>query len=235
MATSETQSDLVARIQSRGYWRVVIRPVEFDPQRVPYADMERTVERARVSLRGWDVPHLSTRDPVVQLGDSVGQESAWDYHLELWRMYQSGQFLHLSSMREDWRDLSSMNPAGEGWTPGRHLNVTDTLWTFGEYYELASRLSLSEAGAEEMIIEVLLVGLEGRTLVADDPRRAPLHADYSTSMSQFSSETPVSREVLVASSRDLAAQAASDLFARFRWNPPIDQLRDQLDELWRLR
>src|SRR5829696_6596341 len=92
-AVFETERRL-AEIHDTGYWRVLIHPTVFEGSRIPtLADCWRIVEESRVSLRGWDYPHV---DPAQQLrgDDWVQSGAAWANHVELWRFYQSGQFVH---------------------------------------------------------------------------------------------------------------------------------------------
>src|ERR1043166_6582061 len=91
------------KIRSRGYWRVVIRPSSFIAERARLRDLEQIARDTVVQLRGWDYPHFP-RDGVTRGNDFIEAltDSGWIQHIELWRLYQSGQFVHLFAMREDW-------------------------------------------------------------------------------------------------------------------------------------
>jgi hypothetical protein len=58
-------------------------------------------------------------------------------------------------------------------------------------------------------------------------------ADRTTASDAFDAGAQtLSVEQLVANPRELALDAASELFARFGWNPDRGLLRENLDELW---
>ena len=70
---SSMGSDVMSDIQSGGHWRVVIRPVAFQPQRVSYSSLSSVVQTSRVRHEGWDFPSMDTAG--VQTGeDWVGEE-----------------------------------------------------------------------------------------------------------------------------------------------------------------
>src|SRR3989442_1688113 len=95
--------ELDQTVRSRGFWRVVIRPSRFVAERAPLRDLETIVRDSIVQLRGWDYPHFP-REGVTRGDDFILAltEAGWLAHLEVWRLYQSGQFIHLFAMREDW-------------------------------------------------------------------------------------------------------------------------------------
>lgn len=227
-------SGLLDKICSRGHWRVVIRPSKFCQRRIPdIAALYPLLQKSVVSLRGWDFPQL---EPLTNLHidiDWVGQESEWDYFLEVWRFYQSGQFIHIAGMRNDWHDQSGLSPTRSGWQPGTLLGVQDTLFRFTEIFEFAARLALTEAGDEQMCIEITLRGLQGRALRLDSPSRLPFVHEYRASIKEFPLTMELPRSTLIADTRELAVQHASELFRRFGWDPPPDLLRSLQAELQR--
>ena len=95
MATAATtKPELPVPVLERPHWRVVVRPNEFDAERIPsLADCWSTVERSRVALRGWDYPHI---DHENQAGgeDWIASWIHWGLYIEYWRLFQSGQFVH---------------------------------------------------------------------------------------------------------------------------------------------
>ncbi len=225
--------DLLDQIRSRGHWHFVVRPVEFDADRVAYEQLEGLVDRSRVSVRGWDLPHVRDPDPIERGAHWVGRHSAFDYNREIWRVHQSGQFVHIKGVRQDWRDHSELRPAGEDWQPGTRLGVSDCLYTLGEYYEFAKRYALNLPGGDAIVVRLQLFGLAGRELYVDDPNRAPFFEPYTTGMASFDFGRQVFRRPdLIAEPRDHAVSAAEQLFVRFGWTPDQGLLRGVLDQIW---
>ena len=220
-------SSLLEKIRLRGHYRVVIRPCTFDAARIPnISSLYPIVERAAVELRGWDFPHIE-RPPRPHIDiDWVGQESEWQCYLEVWRLYKSGQFVDMSGIASDWLDHASWRQPPEGWKPGTHLGILDTIYLFSEVFEFAARLALTEAGDDLMHIEVTLRGLRGRFLEMDDPRRWPVYHQQAASIDELPYLHDVQRADLVARPNELAVAPTLEVFRRFGWDPTEDLIRD---------
>lgn len=227
---------LAEQIRMRGHWHVVLRPVSYEEALLPYGDLWSIMQSTSVQLRGWDVPHINTRQPPSYNNNWIETATDWDYHRETWRFYQSGQFVHLSALRADWQELSRWSPPRSGWEPGQSLDVTDTLWTLGEYFTLASRLVLALPKTPSLVVRLKLRGLQNRVLTVDDPRRAPFAVPRTTATTEYDTGAQeYGSDELVATHKELAVVTAQQLFARFGWNPEPAMLRENLDELWALR
>ena len=119
-------SELLEKIRSRGYWRIVIHPATFLEKRVSkISTLYPLLQKISVQLRSWDFPRLDPRTPPVTDVDWIGQESEWERFVEVWRIYQSGQFVDVAGMTEDWHDQSEWLPAPEKWEPGHFLGVEE--------------------------------------------------------------------------------------------------------------
>ena len=140
-AVRDPTSGLLDLIKSRGHWRVEIRPTRFVPNRVErIAELYPLVERLSVRFRGWDYPHMDSRNGPHIDKDWVGQEFAWAHYKEIWRLYQSGKFIHVFALSEDWRDESDVWPAPPGWNPVIDLHYglhTHAQWLAYEGIHLA--------------------------------------------------------------------------------------------------
>ena len=84
------------------HWRVNLRPSEYLPELIPtLSQCFEIIQQTKVHLRGWDYPHLSTRNTERASGSNwIASWTPFMNHNEYWRFYQSGQFLHLFSVRE---------------------------------------------------------------------------------------------------------------------------------------
>jgi hypothetical protein len=223
MSVAQEQT-VLDKIQTRGYWRVVIRPTTFEEHHLPnYSGLFPIVEKNSVRFRGWDYPHVGHQNPPLRGADWVGQEIDWQDEIELWRLYMSGQFVHFFTIWGDWRDHSSVWPAEPGWKPGRFLYYVPTAYSFVEIFEFAARLALSPAGAPLMRVEIELHGLQRRQLVSTDIM-VPLSGIYVTQMGDWNHCWKGSQTELIAEPRKLAAVAARELFARFGLDLSLDIL-----------
>lgn len=219
-------TDKSAAIKARGHWLVTIRPDEFVPDRVPYADLEQILNSAVVRLRGWPVPFIDYG--AIQRGsDWIGGDGAKNsLHRESWRFYTSGQFAHLNAVGSDWRTGAVVPPGATS-----VVAVWEILFYVTEVFELATRLAVGPAGADQMTVSLTLNGLENRQLVVGEPRRGEFFEAMRASMPSHSEIRSLERSHLVAKSRELAAEVARDFFLRFGWAAPIEQLMDYQGEL----
>jgi hypothetical protein len=220
-------TDILEEIKSRGYWRIEIRPMRFIPDRVKdIGDLFPLVERLSVRFRGWDYPHIDQRTGPHIDRDWVGQQFAWAHYREIWRLYQSAKFVHFVGLSEDWRDASQLWPAPPGWRHGQLLYAISALQTYTEVYEFAARLSLAVPGDDALYVATRLANIHGRALTADQDTLF-LAREYVSQIPQFGWDRELERGDLVARPRDLAAEAAKELFARFGWDVTVEFLRSQ--------
>jgi hypothetical protein len=224
MSVTQAQT-ILSKIRERGYWRVVIRPTSFEEKHIPeYSELFRIVERNAVRLRGWDYPHIDYKSQPERGNDWVGQEFQWEDELEVWRLYQSGQFVHYFAIAEEWRDESSLRPPDQGWAWGRHMYYISTVYSFLEIYEFAARLALSPAGGVMMHVEIELGNLKGRRLIPETIDYQ-LGREYRITLPTWEHVWEGAQTELIASPRELAALATRELFARFGLDLGLDILK----------
>ena len=215
------------KIRSRGYWKVVVRPTTFAEKRVlDKKTLDHILRTTSVSLRGWSFPHV---DDIIELDsgtDWIGQEIEYGRFHELWRFYQSGQFVHYSGMIEDWGD----NSTGQ-WLPPNgeyrrvNLDVRDVVAQFTEVFEFAARLSFTEAGDSGTRVEVVAGNIDNHFLVLPS-RSGKASWIPEARKPSMAYATELSNADLVAEKRDLALKASMEFFRCFNWDPNIELLRD---------
>lgn len=133
-------------------------------------------------------------------------------------------------MEEDWLNQIENHPLFDDWPlpkgrkPGSLLRVENAVFQFTEIFELAARLSLTEAGDEQMHLEIAVSCLTDRILGMEG-RRVPLRQKKG-SVSEFPYKIDLSRTLLITAPRDLALKPALELFRRFGWDPSLEILRD---------
>jgi hypothetical protein len=221
-------SELTEAIRAKGYWHIDVRPNDYVADRVPYPALGSLLDRSVVQLRGWDFPHIDRRGRDQRGNTWIGGETDWDQYKEAWRFYQSGQFVYQLGIHEDWIDGTyPPNRLPEGVVG---IGVGDMLFRITETYEFASLLSFTEAGGEQMRIAIDIRNIAGRPLYVDS-YRMPMDRDRSFSEPILRSAVTVSRADLAGRSRELAIDAASEVFARFGWHPTRALLQEQQSEL----
>ena len=218
-------STLLDKIRSRGYWRVLVRPNGFAETRVEnISALKPILQRSSVRLRGWDFPHVDFRCKTYIDSDSIVQEFEWYQYHEFWRLFQSGQFIYYGGFGLDWAERATeLSGAGPS---KRILSVPDAIFRFTEVFEFAARMALTEAGHDQMHIEVKAGGLKGRSLWIDPARYVDFSVARIAQIDEVPYEVDVSSPELMAKSRELALAAAQELFKRFDWNANLEVLRD---------
>ncbi|HEX9215906.1 MAG TPA: hypothetical protein VF864_02915 [Gemmatimonadales bacterium] len=215
-------------IRSRGYWRVNIRPSVFIAERAALRDLEAIARDAVVQLRGWDYPHFP-RDGVTRGNDFIeaATEAAFISHLEVWRLYQSGQFIHVFSMREDWVEGTPLPGLGNV-KPGELLSLESTLYTITEIFLFAARLAQRMALGPEIVVEYGLFGLANRRLETFNPERDSLFLTHGKANTPSFERTVTEKaERIGARAPEIALEQTLKLYERFGWDPPKESVQEE--------
>ncbi len=218
-------SELLTKIKSRGYWRVVIRPTTFVEDRVPnlYV-LQRILEKTSVQLKGWNFPHIDGFRELDQGPDWVGQEIVSGEIQEMWRFYQSSQLVHYFAIPEDWKAAHRQSTSDDArkavWS-----YIRDFVARFTEIFELATRLTLSEAGDDGTHLAILVGNIQDHRLhlpaLSSEAGWIPVCQQPS-----WSCEADFSRLELVAGANELALEWAKEFFKCFTPSPGIDLLKE---------
>jgi hypothetical protein len=229
------------------HWRVNFRPEEYNPEMIPsLSQCLQIIEQARVRLRGWDYPHLSHRDTERGRGSNwIASWSDFMGQLEYWRLYQSGQFLHLFSVAEATRpgarkELEAQTKGHLGWgdlkdldwsaIPG-FISLINFLYTVTEIFEFAARLSETGLYQGSLNISIGLKGIKGFVLTTEFSRA--WYNYYAASEDVLSKTWQIDSKDLLAESAARSLDAVQWFFERFGWmSPPLETLRtDQVNFL----
>jgi hypothetical protein len=227
------------------HWRVNFRSETYNPELIPSLEKcFQIIEQTKLSLRGWDYPHLSGRPNERGRGSNwVASWSDFGCRNEYWRLYQSGQFIHLFSIEEatnpDWRkELQAMSKSHLGWgslkeqdwsaVPG-FISIRNFLYTVTEIFEFAARLCEKGIYGETFTISIELRRIKGLVLTAE--RLRPMHNYYAVTENELLKNWTVKREDLLAESSANSLAAVLWFFERFGWaHPPLQTLRKDQDD-----
>lgn len=222
------------------HWRVNFRPLKYDAERIssPSACLD-LIERTKVRLRGWDYPHLSNRTNQRERRQNwVASWSDFLGHVEYWRFYQSGQFLHLFAIREmtetAWR--SRLEAATRS-----HLELTDItfpsirgfidminfLYSMTEIFEFAARLTQAGVYDGSVTITIELKRIQGFVLTADWDRGWDI--EFVVTDENLGHSWTLATDVLIADAATHSLQAVVWFFERLGWTHPSVEIlrRDQ--------
>lgn len=204
---------LAQSVDSSAYTDVAVRPLPYKADRLRPDQLESFVTSQTVRLRGWPVPMLSTRDRVAHHGTWIGQDlqAVVVPHVEAWRVFTSGQFLHRRVLATDLRDAPELRPEAPGATGA--VAVWDLLLYLVEVAELSARYA-STLEAETVTIQASLENITGRELVSGDLKRE-LHGPYVTQADSLTASGSYKSPALLASPRAVGVDLTQQILRKF--------------------
>lgn len=236
MSEEETNAQqTILKIKSRGYWKVWLRPSKYVENRIEsLSQCHEIMRECKVLLRGWDYPHISSRNPPYNGLNYVESFVDWQMYKEVWRLYQTGQFIHFSGIKEDWFEEYSglASSRWENTTPGTIFGYINSLYKISEIYEFGARLAQKGIFGREIVLSVELFGMESRKLVSLDTPRL-IRRDFTCRINDLPFERIFSVEEFITENQKLALDHFIWILERFNFaNPPRDFLeREQKDLL----
>ncbi|MHB8576084.1 MAG: hypothetical protein ACYDCQ_12220 [Dehalococcoidia bacterium] len=223
MTSITTASDaLLGRIHETGYWRILLHPTVFEERRIPtLRACEELIDASKVRLRVWDYPHFEPASRTTIRGDDWLQCSTdFANYVELWRLYQSGQFVHQFGVRQDRlppTPTTSAGRAGDVIQQPRFLDFVEVIFTLTEILEFTRSLAYRGVLDPDVSLRIELHGMQDRMLVS--PRRF-VHEYYIASCDDIAWTCTEPAPVVIADAPQLAIDAAMHIFERFNWPDP---------------
>lgn len=224
-------SELLEKMRSRGYWKVIIRPTDLMENRIENpADLYRILDKSAAHTRHWrfGFPHIQSESKTCREKDWIGQEFEWGRYLELWRFYRSGQLVVFRGLYGDWADHAPAIPVPVELDLRAYLEAEDALLQLTEVFQLAASLTFTAAATDCVHLTASLHNIEGRRLIlyrgAAPPR--PVATAAPSAVDEFVYRREFPKITLGIQAQELALQAADELFRCFDWHPPASLLRD---------
>ena len=217
---------LLQKIKSKGYWRVNIRPTEYQERRIEtLSEVRALVKSCQVSFRGWDYPFWEDKD-LRNEGEFVECSIDWDRFIEYIRFYRSGQFIHVFSALEDLLDHKEMfkNRYPPPTPRAGYLSVIGVVYLATEIFEFATRLASKGLLRPKAFISVQLNNMNDHQLEMFDISRMLFREYVCTSINPIVFEREVTEDELISNGDHLALDLAIEVFENFNWNDPPRQV-----------
>ncbi len=227
-----SSQDVISRIKELGYWRILCHPLTYNREFFPNLPTTRkALEDAQVRLRGWYYPHIQYTNN-GHGGTSCGQDYVESFcvsshYNEIARLYQSGQFVHLLALREDFRHENGW-PTEEPLPSDspKFIDFIGILYTLTELIEFIRRLSNTNVYASGLELSIQLHKTGGRRLISYD-RDRELYGEYVCSSPSISYQNSISSDDIPYLESDFAVEIAKYFYERFTWlNPLTSVLKD---------
>lgn len=221
---------LIDRIRQVGYWRINLRPKSRLPEDLSFQRCAEIVEQSRVSIRGWDFPHIVRRHGddagVLRRDNYIEHWIEWDWFREFWRMYKSGQFLSYKALNEDIRAISEGNE-------DRQMNIVSSIYSVTEFAEFAQRIANEKSFGGEVILSISLFNSLERQLAVGH-NRVPFF-EPKTSHSDVI-DVPACNFYIGGGedeARENSHRALLYIFDYFGWNPDEAQISADQEKFYR--
>lgn len=234
------EEGILEKIKSRGYWRINIRPTEYDANNIePITECINIIEDSNVKLRGWDYPHVPSKDMVTK-ADHIEGSVDWEGYEEVWRFYQSGQFIHYISLREDWwNDREIFADASlKNVKPGSILWVSGAIFQLTEIFEFFRRLATKGIYQTGVEVKIGLGNTKNRILKVIEFDRGELFEEYKFHDDDLIRPAQLySEQEILENSEELAMDMIKWFFHRFNWHHlPMEVIKsDQMKLLKKKR
>ncbi|TKJ40061.1 hypothetical protein CEE37_10005 [candidate division LCP-89 bacterium B3_LCP] len=215
----------VELIKSSPHWRVLIRPVSFNPNLISkLPELWQIMEACSVYLRGWTFPMVDNRIAKrINGNDWIGANITSRSDREHWRFYQSGQFIDINEFREnsypEYLNEIKNRPYTEipnDFKPSGFLDVTLTLYRVTEIFEFAARLANKGLFKSGIKISIELNGIKDHFLATLDPHRF-FTGFYPATSNKLGEPRQYTSQELIANSSRLALETVVWFFNRFSW------------------
>ncbi|MCH7647177.1 MAG: hypothetical protein IIA83_01030 [Thaumarchaeota archaeon] len=224
MSSAEEIKD---KIKERGYWEIVLKPTQYPEKLFSLNELRNILEECQVRHREWYYPHISNHQ---EYGDYYNVDNyveswiRWGEHAEVFRFYQSGQFIHYKGMPEDRRDdhpplFTKWDPSFEHPPPTQSfLKPFMALYSLTEIFLFASKLAQKEVFGEDIYISIKLHGQLHRILKTVDPMRAGfVHHNECHSKTIDLGPSVVTREQLRLEHDEMAVKNAIRVLELFNY------------------
>lgn len=232
--------NILNKIKQEPHWRVLFRPTE-EVSIPSLGDCIAIVEKNLVSLRGWNYPHLS-RDGKKREHDNNYFASWADLSsYEYWRLYLSGQFIHLfrveeycnteyaNQLKSNINIYLSNSERNELKNIKGFISITNVIYKMTEIFEFARRLSNTEYFKSSIEIEISL-DLKGLTFALSDTKKV-IYEIYKNPGKVLKYTNTLEKKSLPNEAANLSFKGMISFFQQFGWiNVPEKIIKEDQED-----
>ena len=222
---------MIEKLKKGAYWRMRFVPHPVSDKMFTLKECRELVKGCRVRLRERPFPYFRPEKIVNEEG-AIQCVHDGKTHKEWWRMRQSGQFEHHSSLREEdpllreeyaeFLDILLDESSERGWDDySGPIGISCLLHTITEYFTfLAGCVQKFPSGNTEFNIEIGLHGVRNRVLVETDVEKK-WDVIFKTGLEEIQTpERVFTHGELIAHADDLAVDTAIYFYKNFGWRDP---------------
>jgi hypothetical protein len=189
----EKISKLVKKIESRGYWAIIIESLgglSKDTKNLVPRDKYHILQTTNVQYRGWPVPYfpnigdLNQNGEFVKISENISGGIDWEHYKQIFTLFQSGQFVLISGVSEDWVDESERLQMSElnSYKEQKILSFVSTTYYFTEVFIFISKFINSDLfqDVSDFHVKFSLKNTNNRTLKMFGANRVEFFKDYTS-------------------------------------------------------
>lgn len=220
--------NLLSKIRNSGYWYIRFYPTLELPDFTE--DLKRLSENSAAFKRGWSYPHIpripqesSGTHDVYNIQDGIEAWVDFSHHKEVWRLFNSRQFVHFKAVDEDWTDNDYQKP---------YLGVINAIYTVTEIFMFLRNLCNNGLYEESINVEIVLFKTLNRQLVIDADRRGRLRAEYRCRIKNITLfNDDLELNAIIDNYDSVALKCIMELFQKFNWDNAPESFfkKDQKD------
>ena len=221
MVSQATSNDNLSEVRAGPHWQVVLHPNEFEADRIPsLAECWSIMERSRVGWGHPEYPIIGREEERDEGEDWIASSVDYGVQREYWRLYRSGQFVHLRGFwlerREHDAAMSAFAERHPSETsPCGHIDFNTLVRTPLEIFTFAGRLGIARALDYNPVIKIAMNGLDGRVLLTTDPWRGEPRGIHRARGDTFTHTWKPPLLDVIASPEAFSAEATLKLLAHF--------------------
>jgi hypothetical protein len=182
------------------------------------------VQKDAVRMRGWDFPHYF-EDSVGNAQTYLFNATSWSGHVELWRLYRSGQFLYIGApwdlgmdhqerMMTEFRNSVFIRNASQKDEVIGVMSFVGMIYSITEFHLFAARFGKS-LDVTDFALDIGLHNIENWGLVPGEPS-VPWHSVLRAKVKSIRIPSPNAQAVF-EDPITTSAEALKEIFECFDW------------------
>jgi len=221
-----TIEELKGKIDSIGNIKVIFEPNIYSENLIPKKELQNILEKSKVNLRGWSFPHIPTetndnnKRPYFISDGGIEFYDCWSGIMEIFRFYQSGQFLAKMALREDTMGkLRNVELKA-----GEYLDFLGVIYKVTEVsIFIKNIIENTEIEGGTIIIEIN--NTKGRKLDSIFNNMIDsFYDDYISGMNPVTVSCKFDREKIVNNPLQISRELIGDIFTEFNWTNYSEQM-----------
>lgn len=217
--------DTKQKIDNVGNMKVIFEPLVYKKDRIQKRNLQEILEKNQVNLRGWSFPHIPKEDrddckKPYSIENGVEFYTSWQNMLEIFRLYQSGQFLAKFALRED--TLGEVH--GKKLDAGKYLDFLGLIYRITEIVSFIKNL-IENTDIEGGRLTIELHKVKDRELESIFSQNIlSFEAGYVCRMNKISTTQEFDREKISNKYLEVGLEFIKVIFDDFNWRNYSEQM-----------